>query len=294
MPGSLDPFPVEDRHERPPGLRLPFRITRRHVLLALLLALTFMAASRDASRGGTARNAGPFERGVTALLLPLQRGAATVKSVFTLGWHNIALGFRTREKMVLLEDRVRRLEAELAKVGEKASEADRIAGLLLFKMNNPHLVTTARIVGHDTAYGRTVTIDRGSRDGIAPNMPVVASKGIVGRVVTVRSTSAQVLLLRDVNSAVDSLVQRSRAKGILYGNGDLSLELRFMERHEDVRTGDLVVTSGITGIFPPGLVLGEVIAVDKEGQGLFQVIKVRPAEEAASLEEVLVITGTRG
>ncbi len=294
MPTGLDPSHGDDRLERPQGLRLPFRITRRHVLLAVVLALTFVVASREASRGGQPRLAGPLERAVTALVLPFQRSAVTVKSVFTLAWHNVSAGFRTREKIVLLEDRVRRLEAELARSREKASEADRIAGLLLFKMNNPYRVTPARIIGHDTAYGRTITIDRGTDDGIGPNMPVVASKGIVGRVVTVRPASAQVLLLRDVNSAVDSVIQRTRAKGILYGNGDLSPELRFMERHEEVQPGDLVVSSGIAGIFPPGLVLGEVTAVDREGQGLFQIIKVRPAEEAASLEEVLVLTGGGG
>jgi rod shape-determining protein MreC len=100
-----------------------------------------------------------------------------------------------------------------------------------------------------------------------------------------------VLLVSDHNSGVDALVQRTRARGIVQGTVDAGCALKYVKRTEDVQVGDDLVTSGLDGIFPKGLPIGRVVAIDKRGQGLFQSAEVAPRVAFEQLEEVLVTHG---
>ena len=119
-------------------------------------------------------------------------------------------------------------------------------------------------------------------------MAVIAGDGVVGRVVVPSGRAAKVQLLIDRNAAAGALVARSRAQGVVKGVGDDRLELQFVSEAADVATGDLVVTSGIEGIFPKGFTIGHVDAVEKTGPS-YKRITVRPAVNFSSLEEVLVV-----
>ena len=136
---------------------------------------------------------------------------------------------------------------------------------------------------------RTITIDKGTRDGLRQDMAVIAPLGVVGRLIVPAVRSAKVQLLVDRNAAAGALIERSRAQGVVLGSGEERLRMDYVSEVADVVVGDVVVTSGIDGIYPKGFVIGKVDAVEKSGS-TFKRISVRPAVDFLSLEEVLVIT----
>jgi rod shape-determining protein MreC len=151
----------------------------------------------------------------------------------------------------------------------------------------------AEVVGEDpSSWFRTIIINKGSEDQIARGMGVVTEEGIVGQVSKVSAKLAQVLLIVDYSSNVDTLLRRTRAKGILEGKAEGICQLKYLSRLEDVKVGDEVVTSGIGGIFPKGLVVGVVKSVEKKSYGMFQKVLVTPKVDFGKLEEVLVLSQT--
>jgi rod shape-determining protein MreC len=135
---------------------------------------------------------------------------------------------------------------------------------------------------------RTMTIDKGSQQGLKSDMAIIAPAGVVGRVVVPSLRAAKVQLLIDRNAAAGALIERSRAQGVVVGAGDEMLRLEYVSEIADVAVGDVVVTSGIDGIFPKGFIIGRVEAVDRNGRA-YRRITVRPAVDFSSLEEVLVV-----
>jgi rod shape-determining protein MreC len=149
--------------------------------------------------------------------------------------------------------------------------------------------TAANVIGAAaTPDFRTITIDKGTRDGVRADMAVVAPAGVVGRVVTPVAGAAKVQLLIDRNAAAGAIIERSRAQGVVAGAGDDRLLLENVSEASDVQTGDAVVTSGIEGIYPKGYVIGRVEAIEKKGPA-YKRILVRPAVDFSALEDVLIV-----
>ena len=135
---------------------------------------------------------------------------------------------------------------------------------------------------------RTMTIDKGTQQGLRSDMAIIAPAGVVGRVVVPSLRAAKVQLLIDRNAAAGALIERSRAQGVVVGAGDDLLRLEYVSEIADVAVGDVVVTSGIDGIFPKGFIIGRVEALERSGR-TYRRITVRPAVDFSSLEEVLVV-----
>lgn len=171
--------------------------------------------------------------------------------------------------------------------------ADRTRGLerlLELRDRSDLRLTAAEIIGASaTPDFRTLTIDKGTRDGLRPDMAIIAPAGVVGRIVVPSARAAKVQLLLDRNAAAGVLIERSRAQGVVVGNGDDRLRMEFVSEASDIAVGDVVVTSGIDGIYPKGFVVGRVESVEKNGPS-FRRILVRPAVDFSTLEEVLVVT----
>jgi rod shape-determining protein MreC len=136
---------------------------------------------------------------------------------------------------------------------------------------------------------RTVTVNKGTTSGIRADMAVLAPAGVVGRVVAPSLRAAKVQLLIDRNAAAGALVERTRAQGIVMGGSDERLLMEYVSDAFDVLVGDVVVTSGIDGIYPKGFVIGRVEIVEKSGGGYRRIV-VKPAVNFSGLEEVLVVT----
>ena len=133
-----------------------------------------------------------------------------------------------------------------------------------------------------------MTINKGSRDGLRTDMAVIAPAGVVGRVVVPSARAAKIQLLIDRNAAAGAIVERSRAQGLIVGAGDERLRLEYVSELADIVPGDIVMTSGIEGVFPKGFAIGQVESVEKSGSNYKRIV-VRPAVDFQMLEEVLVV-----
>ena len=137
---------------------------------------------------------------------------------------------------------------------------------------------------------RTITVDKGTRAGIHLGMAVITTKGVVGKVVSVEEDTAKVMLLTDHKSGLDIITQRTRVRGIVSGSVDGEPIVKYMGRNEDVRPGDRLITSGLDGTFPKGLLVGTIIDIADDGPGLFRRVRVALAVDPLVMEEVLFIS----
>ncbi len=266
-------------------------IRRNRVLLASAALLVLAGALVVQTGRAPARDdrLGSF---FLELMAPLQRSAAAAGRLVSGSWRGVAELVRARGDNAALRERERWLQQELDRLAEVDLENGRLRKLLDFRDTLVGDLLTARVIGRDaTGLARTLTIGRGEGDGVARGAAVLAPEGIVGMVFLVSRHAARVLLVSDHNSGVDALVQRTRARGIVQGTVDGGCALKYVKRTEDVQVGDELVTSGLDNIFPKGLPVGRIDAIDKRGQGLFQSAEVSPRVDFEQLEEVLVTRG---
>ena len=264
-------------------------LRRNQVLLASTLFLTLSFFLLSANRGGL-RRVDPLGTIFLEVLQPLQGVTATgvgqVRSLWTSYVSLVGVVSENKE----LRDRVRAFEAERQRLTELELENARLERLLDFRASMPSKALTARVVGKDASgWFETFTLDRGADDGVAPGMAVVCADGVAGRIASVSPHASRVLLVSDHNSGVDALVQRTRARGILEGTLSGMASLKYVKPSEELEVGDLVVTSGLDGIFPKGLRLGRIVGVTRREAGLFQLAEVVPFVDFSKLEEVLIL-----
>ena len=151
-------------------------------------------------------------------------------------------------------------------------------------------VIGARVIAYDpTLWSRSAIINQGKAQGVKDGLPVLAPQGIVGRIVGVYPEYSKVMLIVDRKSSADAMVQRTRVRGMLKGKGGNRCSLEFVPKNADVQVGDLVLASGLVGLYPKGLVFGKVTAANKKNPGVFQEIEVTPSVDLSTLEEVLVV-----
>lgn len=166
----------------------------------------------------------------------------------------------------------------------------RLRTFLDFKRTNDAHVIAAEVVGKDPSrWFRSIIIDKGEKAGVVEGMPVVIPEGVVGQVIMTTGQYAKVQLMIDRNSAVDALVQRSRARGIVQGKSADRCLFQYVLRKNDVKLDDVVITSGLDGVYPKGLRIGKVSSVVRRNAGIFQDVEVTSFVDFEKLEEVLVI-----
>jgi rod shape-determining protein MreC len=220
---------------------------------------------------------------------PLGRaGAWGVGGIRDIWRHYFALQNTSRENERLRKE-TETLKLQLNQLQSKASEADRLAGLLEFRQSHQEVpMLAARVIGAsaDTA-SRTIYLDRGQREGIRRNMGVITPDGIVGKVIETYRDTSQVLLLTDRDSGVGAMLADSRIQSPIGGSGEPLLTMKYVPNDDTVNAGEHVVTSGMDRIFPRDLPVGTVTDV-KPGNP-FKHIRVRPAANLERLEEVLVL-----
>ncbi|MEW5722560.1 MAG: rod shape-determining protein MreC [Thermodesulfobacteriota bacterium] len=195
-----------------------------------------------------------------------------------------------REENKRLREALDRSRAELNSLREDQLANQRLRELLKFAGGERYPYVGARVVGWDPGpWLKTLTVDRGSWDNVRKGAPVVSAQGVVGRVVDVAPHFSRVLLLVDYNSSIDAVIQRSRVRAILTGQGEKNCVLEYMRKDMDVELGDVVVTSGMGGAFPRGLLLGTVGGIKNLGYESFLQVSVTPAVDFSRLEEVLIV-----
>ncbi len=166
----------------------------------------------------------------------------------------------------------------------------RLRNLIDFQKNISERVVAAEVIGKDpSAWFKTVIIDKGEADGLSKGLPVVIAQGIAGQIIEVSNRYSKVMLILDSNSAVDSLVQRTRARGVIKGESTDQCRLDYVLRKNDVRIGDTIVSSGLDGVYPKGLRIGYVSQVIDHDADIFHEVIITPFVDFEKLEEVLVI-----
>jgi rod shape-determining protein MreC len=264
---------------------LDIRQRAGYLFLAVTLGHVLLISAQVNSRGGV-----PILETVTfGLFAEVQRGAWLVISGVRSGWSGYVGLRKVRAENESLKHQLAEAQIQMQ---EQRALADRTRGLerLLDLRDRVTLQTTASevIAAGATPDFRTVTIDKGTRHGLRPDMAVIAPEGVVGRIVTPSGRASKVQLLIDRNAAAGALIERTRAQGVVVGSGDEQLRMDYVSEFADIAVGDVVVTSGIDGIYPKGFIIGRVEAISKSG-GAYKEISVRPAVDFSSLEEVLVV-----
>lgn len=236
------------------------------------------------------RSANFIERGVMMFFAPVMKPAARMNAFVEDVWSNYFNLVGVRQENLRLRDEIKGLNSRILAVGETALSNQRLEKLLGMRNSIKAPGLTVSVVGEDlSSWFSTVVIDQGSSSGIAEGMAVVAADGVVGQIVKVASATSRILLLTDHASGIAATIQRSRARGVVKGKGGGLCSLEFTTREEDVKVGDVVITSGIGGVFLKGIPIGEVTMVKRGEYGIFQTVTIRPFVNIAHLEEALVV-----
>jgi rod shape-determining protein MreC len=237
----------------------------------------------------TKRGVPVLEAVTFGLFAEVQRGATSAIGETRGAWDSYFALKDVRRENERLTQEIAQLRVRLQQEQAVASQSRTLQGLLDLRSSIDLRTTGAMIIGASASPEfRTVSIDKGTGDGLRPDMAVIAPAGVVGRVIMPSARASKVQLLIDRNASAGALVERSRAQGLVMGTGGDRLRLDYVQGSADVKPGDRVVTAGIDGIYPKGFVIGQIESVQR-GAGTFSNIVVRPAVEFASLEAVLVV-----
>jgi rod shape-determining protein MreC len=221
---------------------------------------------------------------------PFEKGIVWFQSGVTGLWHNYFYLRGVRQENRELKQEIERLRIEQVRLNQDAEQARRLQALLGFKEQFISKTLPAQVIGSSgSEQSRSIYIDKGSKDGIKPDMAVITAGGVVGKVLRTFRTTSQVLLVNDQTSGVGAILEKSRLQGVLRGTPLGEVVLEKVMSDESVQPGERVVTSGGDQIFPKGLPVGTVTKVSP-GPDLFLNIRVKPAADLSRLEEVLVIT----
>jgi rod shape-determining protein MreC len=242
----------------------------------------------------------PVETALHYVLDPLQRIFSRVATGTGDLFQTVREVRELRTRVEELQTQVDALMVENVRLREYEAEVQQLRALLNFTSEYPISASVgaevvgqeAEVVGTDTnPYLRYVTINVGALQGVEVGMPVVSNgPGLVGRVAQVGPRAAQVQLLSDSDSAVAALLQTSRVTGLVEGQPDGTLRMEYLPQEETISVGDIVLTSGLGGFIPKGLVVGQVTEVQQMDYALFQAAVVRPAVDFSRLELVSVLT----
>jgi rod shape-determining protein MreC len=208
-------------------------------------------------------------------------------------WSNYIDLRSVRSENLRLKADVDRMRLERAREQEDARQARRIQALLAFKEQWIDTTVAAQVIGTSgTETSRLLYLDKGAKDGIKPDMPVITPDGVVGKVLGVYGDTSQLLLINDPSSGVGAILVNSRLQGVVKGTPTGELQLNYIMGDEAVQPGEALVTAGGDQVFPKGLPIGTVAKVSM-GRNLFLDIKLKPTADLNRLEEVLVITAQK-
>ena len=269
---------------------------KKTVILLVAVVIVFLLASSLAQ--GKIKFAF-MEKIITTVLAPVEYVVSNVGFTFrtiSLSTGELMTAYRDNQKLRAENDELRQNNLNVTEI---AAENARLKAMLDYKKGVPQFdLVTAAVVGRDPGnWTSTIIINRGTADGVTKDMAVVAPQGLIGSVVTAYANVAKVQLVLDPRSAVGALVQRpeSRVAAIVEGHSGTPLTPRMVNiaRDADIVKGDKLITSGFGGIYPKGLLIGEVIDIVNEEGGLLKYAVLNPAVDFDRLEEVSVIVGSR-
>lgn len=259
------------------------------LIILVLAALLLMALQLSG-------NLRPVTSAITQLTSPAQLSATGVtESLSNLGESLLSLRTIQRDAAALAVRNLQ-LQAEIDTLKEVEKENENLRSMLKFAQTRPRLELrgaqiVARNIGEEsTNFLESILIDLGTQHGVQVGMPVVTDQGLVGRISDVTETTSKVLLLSDPSSSAGALLGESRLNGIVRGSTSGNLVMDFIPQGPTFKIGEVVLTSGLGGRFPKGIVIGAVESIETQANAVFQKAVVHPSVDFGSLELVMVIT----
>lgn len=230
-----------------------------------------------------------FENVVLSITRPLQQAATWTTQSLREVWGNYVYLVSVQRDNQRLREEIKWLRQENHRYLEAYLQYQRLQRLLNFREQTPLDVVAAEVIGRNSnSWTEIIYINRGTRDKVAKGFPVVTHDGLVGQVIHAAPALSQVMLLTDFRSGVDALVQRTRASGVVTGRGRDLAALKFLPVGADIQPGDRLISSGMGGVFPKGLIIGAVKDIPRNGRQTHQV-EIQPNVDFSHLEEVLVL-----
>jgi rod shape-determining protein MreC len=256
----------------------------RVVIPLLLLHLTLISIQVEDPSGTLLLKRWVLQAGSPVLngTASLTRGAGSI-------WKNYLWLVGVRAENARLQEDVRQLTLLNSSLVQAQAENARLRNLLDFRASEPYRTLGAHVVGRVPSFlSNTLYLDRGATDGLRPNQPVVSDGGVIGRTVLVTSGGCQVQLITNADASVGVMIASTRLPGVLKGTENQLLDLHYISNTEAVGVGDLIVTSGLDGIYPQGLPVG-VVMESQEGKTGYRNIRVKPNADLLRIEQVLIL-----
>jgi rod shape-determining protein MreC len=265
------------------------------VLLAQAIALAVQVRSPADAGEPDGRNVRLIRMWVAAAVTPFERAAHAVGSGTRNGWLDYLDLRHVRQQNKDLQQQLTRMHIEQAAIAEDALEGRRLQAMLAFKQRYVGSTVAAQVIGASASdQSHVLTIDKGSNDGLKPDMAVITQDGIVGKLRDVFPTTSQVLEINDQSSGAGVVLESTRIRAILRGTVAGRVQIDNLTSDSRIKPGEHVLTSGGDQVYPRGLPVGTIenIAPDPDHQP-YTAITVRPAVDLDRVDEVLVITGTQ-
>ncbi|MCC6640146.1 MAG: rod shape-determining protein MreC [Deltaproteobacteria bacterium] len=265
-------------------LRLPLLFAG----LAVLAAISLLADQRALQAGG--RDLSWLSGGLLEVAAPVQRVLTAPLELIRDAYRRYVDLLGVRDENAALRARVAALEDEGLQLREALLASGALEQVAALRAQLELSMLATEVVGQDVSpWFRSVVLDRGRDHGLRAGMPIVTESGVVGLVTATTPHAARAMLILDRQSAVDGLVQRSRARGIVRGTGGAELEFEYTGPPEEVQVGDLVITSGYGGVYPKGIRIGEVVSVARDAPYLVRRARLAPAAGFERLERVFAV-----
>ena len=244
----------------------------------------------------------PFlENAVNAVVTPVQGFVTQTYHSIRSGMEEKATIAELNEEIAILTERNKQLEATVSQMSELQKENERLLGLLGVTETTPEVDYIAASVTAKEAGGwfATFTVNKGSRDGVKKNDPVLNDSGLIGRVMNVTDHTATVITIIDSRSAVAGMVERTRDNGICHGSlyvndNDNLLLMNYLPAGSELNTGDRVITSGLDGVYPKGLLIGTVRSISRQTGEDDRYVVLTPAVDFQHIEDVLIMSMQEG
>lgn len=189
-----------------------------------------------------------------------------------------------------LRQQVSELMTEREKCQEALLENKRLRELLNIHESRRNVIAAARVIARGVDHwAKMLTLDKGTKEGIEKDLSAITPKGLAGKIMSASDSYSNLLLLTDINFSASVRLQENRNEGVISGTGTRKCVLKYIPYEEEVKTGDIVITSGLDALFPPGIPVGYISKVDKSGTGHFQYIEVTPFQDDFRIEEVIIV-----
>ncbi len=267
------------------------RRIRLPLIFAALVLLTtfFMIGDQRAARGERVDAPWPLSALLEAAA-PIQRAVGWPIERVRGGWAEYMALVDVGRENDSLRAQLATAEEENLQLREALVDSGNLERITAMRRGFEADLMPARVIGQDVSpYFRSLLLDRGRESGVLAGMPVVANGGLVGLVTATTPSASRTMLLVDRRAAVDAVVERSRALGIVRGTGTGALEFSFLMRGADVQAGDVLLTSGVGGVYPKGLRIGTVVAVNAQKGALVHTARAEPAVDFGALETAFAL-----